>query len=55
MKRFYPNGIFASHVIGFTETEQDRRIIKIITVGKHGIEKSLRFDVLDRYEWFFQI
>ena len=25
MKRFYPNGIFASHVIGFTETEQNRR------------------------------
>ena len=24
MKRFYPNGIFASHVIGFTESEENK-------------------------------
>ena len=44
MKRFYPNGIFASHVIGFTETEQIEEN-KTITVGKLGLEKSLN-DVL---------
>ncbi len=44
MKRFYPNGIFASHVIGFTETEQIEGN-KSITVGKLGLEKSLN-DVL---------
>ena len=40
MKRFYPNGIFASHVIGFTENVQDKNN-ENQTVGKHGIEKSL--------------
>ena len=40
MKRFYPNGIFASHVIGFTETEQLEGS-KSKTVGKLGLEKSL--------------
>ena len=40
MKRFYPNGIFASHVIGFTEKVQDKNN-ENQTVGKHGIEKSL--------------
>ena len=44
LKRFYPNGIFASHVIGFTETEQTEEN-KTITVGKLGLEKSLN-DVL---------
>src|SRR6476469_7002103 len=44
MKRFYPNGIFASHVIGFTETEQIEGN-KSTTVGKLGLEKSLN-DVL---------
>ena len=44
MKRFYPNGIFASHVIGFTETEKTEEN-KTITVGKLGLEKSLN-DVL---------
>lgn len=40
MKRFYPNGIFASHVIGFTETEQLEGS-KSKSVGKLGLEKSL--------------
>ncbi len=44
MKRFYPNGMFASHVIGFTETEKTEEN-KTITVGKLGLEKSLN-DVL---------
>ena len=28
MKRFYPNGIFASHVIGFTENRARQKRIK---------------------------
>jgi penicillin-binding protein 2B len=44
LKRFYPNGIFSSHVIGYTETEQTEDN-KTITVGKLGLEKSLN-DVL---------
>ncbi|WP_071395433.1 penicillin-binding protein [Bacillus tuaregi] len=44
MKRFYPNGIFASHVIGYTETKEEKNN-KSITVGKLGLEKSLN-DVL---------
>ncbi|WP_394232616.1 penicillin-binding protein [Niallia oryzisoli] len=44
MKRFYPNGIFASHVIGYTETKEDKNN-KTITYGKLGLEKSLN-DVL---------
>ena len=44
LKRFYPNGIFSSHVIGYTETEQNEDN-KTITVGKLGLEESLN-DVL---------
>jgi len=44
MKRFYPNGIFASHVIGYTETKEDKNH-KTTIVGKLGLEKSLN-DVL---------
>lgn len=44
MKRFYPNGIFASHVIGYTETKEDKNG-KTSTVGQLGLEKSLN-DVL---------
>ncbi|MCQ6273996.1 penicillin-binding protein [Bacillus sp. V3B] len=40
MKRFYPNGIFASHVIGYTETVTDENN-QTKTVGKLGLEKSL--------------
>lgn len=40
MKRFYPNGIFASHVLGYTENQQgDDKEQE--TVGMMGIEKSL--------------
>ncbi len=36
-KRFYPNGVFASHVIGYVEKdEEDSK-----TVGKLGLEKTL--------------
>ncbi|MEH7414201.1 penicillin-binding protein [Neobacillus drentensis] len=39
-KRFYPNGIFASHVVGYVDrTEQKDGTYK--TVGKMGIEKTL--------------
>ena len=44
LKRIYPNGIFASHVIGYTETEQTEEN-KTVTVGMLGLEKSLN-DVL---------
>ena len=43
MKRFYPNGIFASHVIGFTENVQDKNN-KIKQLVNMGFEKSLRFN-----------
>jgi len=52
MKRFYPNGIFASHVIGFTESEQTKDN-KTATVGKLGLEKSLN-DVLTGQDGSFK-
>nr|WP_295971539.1 penicillin-binding protein [uncultured Bacillus sp.] len=39
MKRFYPNGIFASHVVGYTETKDEKK--RTTTIGKIGIESSL--------------
>lgn len=33
--RLYPNGIFASHVIGFTQIDEDGKLI-----GKMGVEKT---------------
>ncbi|RSD28116.1 penicillin-binding protein [Mesobacillus subterraneus] len=38
-KRFYPNGVFSSHLVGFVEKEDEKG--KTITTGKLGIEKSL--------------
>ncbi|MDP4161576.1 MAG: penicillin-binding protein [Bacillota bacterium] len=38
-KRFYPNGIFASHVVGYTETK-DQGDQKALSIGKMGIEKT---------------
>jgi penicillin-binding protein 2B len=40
MKRFYPNGIFASHLVGFVEKEESKDG-KSKTIGQLGIEKSL--------------
>lgn len=40
-KRFYPNGIFASHVVGYAEKQQDKDTKKVETEGKLGIEKTL--------------
>lgn len=40
-KRFYPNGVFSSHLIGFVDTEKG----ETTPVGQLGIEKSLN-DVL---------
>lgn len=40
MKRFYPNGVFASHVIGFTELKDNGKN-GTDTVGVLGVEKSL--------------
>ncbi|WP_409253611.1 penicillin-binding protein [Bacillus sp. SCS-153A] len=39
-KRFYPNGIFSSHLIGFAQKEDNEDNTTEI-VGKMGIEKSL--------------
>ncbi|MFD2443422.1 penicillin-binding protein [Bacillus sp. CGMCC 1.16607] len=38
-KRFYPNGIFASHLVGFVEEKEDKNG-KTSTVGTMGIEES---------------
>ncbi len=43
-KRFYPNGVFASHLIGYVE-KKDTGNNKTETVGMLGLEKSLN-DVL---------
>jgi penicillin-binding protein 2B len=43
-KRFYPNGTFASHLIGFAQKSTDEDG-KSVTTGKMGIEKSFN-DVL---------
>jgi penicillin-binding protein 2B len=39
-KRFYPNGIFASHLVGFVE-EKEMESGKVKKVGTLGIEQSL--------------
>ncbi|UQD51613.1 penicillin-binding protein [Bacillus methanolicus] len=44
MKRFYPNGIFASHVVGFVEKEEDKKG-NVKLVGKIGIEKALNSEL----------
>ncbi|MBS4189124.1 penicillin-binding protein [Bacillus sp. FJAT-49705] len=43
-KRFYPNGVFASHVIGYVEKKETGNN-KTETVGMLGLEKSLN-DIL---------
>ena len=40
MKRFYPNGVFASHVIGYAENQLNEKKGNE-TVGVMGVEKSL--------------
>jgi penicillin-binding protein 2B len=39
-KRFYPNGIFASHLVGFVEGKEDENG-NVLTGGTLGIEQSL--------------
>ena len=41
-KRFYPNGVFASHVIGYTEKQDNKETGEVETVGMLGIEKMLQ-------------
>ena len=41
-KRFYPNGVFASHVIGYTEKHENEETGETETVGMLGIEKMLQ-------------
>lgn len=43
-KRFYPNGIFASHVIGYTD-QVNQKDKSIKTVGQMGIEKSFNSEL----------
>ncbi|MED4037714.1 penicillin-binding protein [Niallia taxi] len=40
-KRFYPNGTFASHVIGYVEEKEDEATGKYTATGKLGIEETL--------------
>ncbi|PLR80976.1 penicillin-binding protein [Bacillus canaveralius] len=40
MKRFYPNGVFSSHVIGFVE-KQENENGAVSSVGKLGLEQQL--------------
>lgn len=43
-KRFYPNGIFASHLVGYVDrVEQNDRTYK--SIGKMGIEKTLNSEL----------
>lgn len=39
-KRFYPNGVFSSHLVGFVEKKETKEE-KTITSGQLGIEKTL--------------
>lgn len=41
-KRYYPNGVFASHVIGYAEKQYDEKTKSESVQGKLGIEKSLQ-------------
>jgi penicillin-binding protein 2B len=41
-KRFYPNGIFASHVVGYADRKEEENSKSI---GKMGIEKTLNSDL----------
>ncbi|WP_374721950.1 penicillin-binding protein [Peribacillus tepidiphilus] len=47
-KRFYPNGVFASHVIGYVETKEDKKTGKEKTVGMLGLEKTLQSQLEER-------
>lgn len=39
MKRYYPKGVFASNIIGFTQKVWDEKKLKYIEVGQAGLEK----------------
>ncbi|MEH7382424.1 penicillin-binding protein [Bacillus sp. JJ1533] len=41
LKRYYPNGTFASHVVGYAQKVTDKETKETETVGKMGVEKSL--------------
>jgi penicillin-binding protein 2B len=40
-KRYYPNGTFASHTIGYAQKVEDEDTGETVTVGMLGLEKSL--------------
>lgn len=39
-KRYYPNGVFASNIIGFAQKIQDEKTGEYINVGRSGLEKT---------------
>ncbi|WP_042349031.1 penicillin-binding protein [Bacillus massiliigorillae] len=41
-KRYYPNGVFASHVIGYAENQYNEKTKKENVTGKLGLEKALQ-------------
>ncbi|MEH7387544.1 penicillin-binding protein [Bacillus sp. JJ1521] len=41
LKRYYPNGTFASHVVGYAQKVTDKETKVTETIGKLGIEQSL--------------
>lgn len=41
LKRYYPNGTFASYVVGYAQKVTDKKTKETETVGMLGIEKSL--------------
>ena len=41
LKRYYPNGTFASHVVGYAQKVTDKKTKVTETIGKMGIEQSL--------------
>jgi len=40
-KRFYPNGVFASHVIGYADSQYNEENAETEYIGKLGLEKML--------------
>ncbi|WP_409292116.1 penicillin-binding protein [Peribacillus sp. SCS-37] len=40
-KRFYPNGVFASHLVGFTETKFNKKTKKEEATGSLGLERTM--------------
>ncbi|PLS16587.1 penicillin-binding protein [Bacillus sp. M6-12] len=46
-KRFYPNGVFASHLIGYVEKNYNEETKQTETVGKLGIERFENSELME--------